>query len=64
MGVTIMTLKEIDEYAYKHYEQGGDIVVECMDDEEKLARFKTLDDLKFYIEINHEQRLEIESTAR
>jgi len=58
-----MTIKEIDQFAYEHYEQGGDIVVECMDDEEKLARFETLDDLKFYIEINHEHRKEIESTA-
>lgn len=57
-----MTTEEINEYAYKHYEQGGDIVIECMDNEEKLARFKTLRDLKDYIEINHENRLEIEST--
>ena len=58
-----MTLKEIDEYAYKHYEQGGDIIVECMDDEEKLARFETLSNLKEYIEINEERRQEIEITA-
>jgi precorrin-6B methylase 2 len=63
MGGTIMTLKEIDEYAYKHYEQGGDIIVECMDDEEKLARFETLSNLKEYIEINEERRQEIEITA-
>ena len=58
-----MTLKEIDEYAYKHYEQGGDIIVECMDDEEKLARFETLSNLKEYIEMNEERRQEIEITA-
>jgi precorrin-6B methylase 2 len=63
MGGTIMTLKEIDEYAYKHYEQGGDIIVECMDNEEKLARFETLSNLKEYIEINEERRQEIEITA-
>jgi precorrin-6B methylase 2 len=63
MGGTIMTLKEIDEYAYKHYEQGGDIIVECMDDEEKLARFETLSNLKEYIEMNEERRQEIEITA-
>jgi len=62
MGGTIMTIEEIDQYAYKHYEEGGDFVVECMDDEEKLARFETLEDLKQYIEINHERRMEIEST--
>jgi hypothetical protein len=63
MGGTIMTLKEIDEYAYKHYEQGGDIIVECMGDEEKLARFETLSNLKEYIEMNEERRQEIEITA-
>ena len=57
-----MTLEEIDEYAYKHYEVGGDFVVECMENEEKLSRFKTLEDLKQYIEINQECRQEIEST--
>ena len=57
-----MTIEQINEYCYKHYEQGGDIVVECMDDEEKLARFETLEDLKQYIEINQENREEIEST--
>ena len=54
-----MTIEQINEYCYKHYEQGGDIVVECMDDEEKLARFETLEDLKQYIEINQENREEI-----
>lgn len=58
-----MTLKEIDEYAYKHYEKGGDIVVECMEDEEKLARFETLGDLQEYIETYEEHRKEIESAA-
>ena len=57
-----MTIEQINEYCYKHYEQGGDFVVECMDDEEKLARFETLEDLKQYIEINQERREEIKST--
>ena len=58
-----MTIEEIDLYAYEHYEQGGDVVVECMDDEEKLAKFQTLSDLKEYIEIYEEHRQEIQSTA-
>ena len=57
-----MTLKEINEYAYSRYEVGGDFVIECMNDEEKLSRFETLEDLKQYIEINQERREEIEST--
>lgn len=57
-----MTIEQINEYCYKHYEQGGDIVVECMEDEEKLSRFETLEDLKQYIETYQEHREEIEST--
>jgi precorrin-6B methylase 2 len=57
-----MTIDQINSYCYEHYEDGGDIVVECMEDEEKLKRFETLEDLRQYIEINQEHRREIEST--
>ena len=58
-----MTIEKINEYCYDHYEEGGDIVVECMEDEEKLARFETLGDLQEYIETYEEHRKEIQSTA-
>jgi hypothetical protein len=58
-----MTIEQINEYCYEHYEEGGDIVVECMEDEEKLARFETLGDLQEYIETYEEHRKEIQSTA-
>lgn len=58
-----MTIEQINQYCYEHYEEGGDIVVETMNDEEKLATFETLEDLKQWIEVNHEHRLEIQSTA-
>ena len=58
-----MTIEKINEYCYEHYEEGGDIVVECMEDEEKLARFETLCDLQEYIETYEEHRKEIQSTA-
>jgi len=57
-----MTIDQINSYCYEHYEDGGDIVVECMEDEEKLKRFETLEDLRQYIEISQEHRREIEST--
>lgn len=57
-----MTIDQINSYCYEHYEDGGDIVVECMQDEEKLKRFETLEDLRQYIEISQEHRREIEST--
>jgi len=62
MGGAIMTIDQINSYCYEHYEDGGDIVVECREDEEKLKRFETLEDLRQYIEINQEHRREIEST--
>ena len=58
-----MTIEQINEYCYEHYEEGGDIVVECMEDEEKLARFETLGDLQEYIETYQSHRKEIQSTA-
>ena len=58
-----MTIEQINSYCYEHYEEGGDIVVECMEDEEKLARFETLGDLQEYIETYEEHRKEIQSTA-
>tara|TARA_R110001592_G_scaffold151176_9_gene377469 strand:- start:4604 stop:4792 length:189 start_codon:yes stop_codon:yes gene_type:complete len=61
MGGTIMTIEKINSYCYEHYEEGGDIVVEAMDDEEKLGRFKTLESLKEYIQVQHQHRLEIQS---
>lgn len=57
-----MTIEQIDKYCYKHYENGGDVIVECMDDEEKLQRFPSLDLLKEYIEIYQENKKEVEST--
>ena len=58
-----MTIEQINSYCYEHYEEGGDIVVECMEDEEKLARFETLGDLQEYIETYQSHRKEIQSTA-
>lgn len=58
-----MSIEEINQYCYEHYEEGGDIVVETMDDEEKLRRFETKESLQEYIEVQHEYRREIQATA-
>ena len=58
-----MSIEEINQYCYEHYEEGGDIVVETMDDEEKLGRFETKESLQEYIEVQHEYRREIQATA-
>ena len=59
----VSLIDQINQYCYEHYEDGGDIVVETMDDEEKLARFETLGDLKEYIEVQQEHREEIQATV-
>lgn len=35
------------------YHRGGDIVIETMTDREKLKYFKSLDDLEFFIKVQH-----------
>lgn len=63
MGGAIMTIDQINSYCYEHYEDGGDIVVECMEDEEKLGRFESLESLQEYIEVQQEYKKEIQTTA-
>jgi precorrin-6B methylase 2 len=63
MGGTMITIEQINQYCYENYEKGGDIVVETMDEKEKLGRFESLGSLQEWIEVQHEHRLEIQSTA-
>lgn len=58
-----MTIEQINSYCYEHYEEGGDIVVETMDEKEKLGKFESLESLQEWIEVQHEHRLEIQATA-
>jgi precorrin-6B methylase 2 len=63
MGGAIMTIEQINSYCYEHYEEGGDIVVETMDEKEKLGKFESLESLQEWIEVQHEHRREIQSTV-
>jgi precorrin-6B methylase 2 len=63
MGGTMITIEQINQYCYENYEEGGDIVVETMNDEEKLGRFESLESLQEWIEVQHEHRREIQSTV-
>jgi precorrin-6B methylase 2 len=63
MGGTMITIEQINQYCYENYEEGGDIVVETMDEKEKLGKFESLESLQEWIEVQHEHRLEIQSTA-
>ena len=63
MGGTMITIEQINQYCYENYEEGGDIVVETMDEKEKLGKFESLESLQEWIEVQHEHRLEIQATA-
>jgi len=41
----MITIEQINQYCYENYEKGGDIVVETMDDKEKVGRFESLESL-------------------
>ena len=58
-----MTIEQINSYCYENYEEGGDIVVETMDEKEKLGKFESLESLQEWIEVQHEHRREIQSTV-
>ena len=58
-----MTIEQINSYCYENYEEGGDIVVETMDEKEKLGKFESLESLQEWIEVQHEHKLEIQATA-
>ncbi len=59
----VSLIDQINQYCYEHYEEGGDIVVETMNDEEKVGRFESLESLQEWIEVQQEHRREIQATA-
>ena len=59
----MITIEQINQYCYENYEEGGDIVVETMDEKEKLGKFESLESLQEWIEVQHEHRREIQSTV-
>ena len=63
MGGAMITIEQINQYCYENYEEGGDIVVETMDEKEKLGKFESLESLQEWIEVQHEHRREIQSTV-
>ena len=63
MGGAMITIEQINQYCYENYEKGGDIVVETMDDKEKVGRFESLESLQEWIEVQQDYRREIQATA-
>tara|TARA_R110000851_G_scaffold123978_1_gene253971 strand:+ start:370 stop:567 length:198 start_codon:yes stop_codon:yes gene_type:complete len=48
--------------ALANYEVGGDCIVECMNDNDILERFDSIEDAKQFMEVKDEMQREIEST--
>lgn len=55
-------VEAVRELAMKHYEVGGDQIVECMSDDDILEQFLDLNAVREWCEVRHEVRLEQEST--
>ena len=58
----IKLIKEIKELALANYDEGGDIIVECLTDSEILEYMSSIKEAKKFMELKAMQRREIEST--
>ena len=52
----------IKELAFTNYELGGDCIIECMDDNDILEHFDSIEDARQFMTDTFEHRSEIEST--
>jgi hypothetical protein len=52
---------EVQAIANHNYEVGGDCIVECMNEDDILERFDTIEDVKQFMEVKAEQRSEAEA---
>lgn len=50
-------VREVKALCLKNYENGGDTIIECFEDCEIVAEFKTLADVKEYCGLKVEQEL-------
>ena len=58
----IKLIKEIKELALANYDEGGDMIIECLGDSEILEYMSSIKEAKEFMELKAEQRREIEST--
>jgi hypothetical protein len=58
----IRLIESIKASAQKKYENGGDFIIECLEDGEILAYFDSVREANHWMKIKAEQRQEIEST--
>lgn len=55
-------INRVRDLAMEKYEEGGDIIVECLTDQEIIERFDNIEQAKEFMELQYERRREIEST--
>ena len=58
----IKLIEEIKELALANYDEGGDIIIECLEDSEILEYMSSIKEAKEFMKLKAEQRREIEST--
>jgi len=58
----IKLIEEIKELALANYDEGGDMIIECLGDSEILEYMSSIKEAKEFMELKAEQRREIEST--
>jgi uncharacterized membrane protein len=58
----IKLIEEIKELALANYDEGGDMIVECLTDSEILEYMSSIKEAKQFMELKAMQRREIEST--
>lgn len=49
---------EVQSLANHNYEVGGDCIIECMNEDDILEVFDTIEDVKQFLEVKNEQRIE------
>jgi hypothetical protein len=59
----IELIEKIKVLAYANYEEGGDMIIECLTDSEILEYMSSLTEAKEFMQLKAEQRQEIESTV-
>tara|TARA_B110000285_G_scaffold213956_1_gene258821 strand:- start:543 stop:740 length:198 start_codon:yes stop_codon:yes gene_type:complete len=58
----IKLIEEIKELALANYDEGGDMIIECLGDSEILEYMSSIKEAKEFMELKAMQRREIEST--
>ena len=58
----IKLIEEIKELALANYDEGGDMIIECLRDSEILEYMSSIEEAKEFMELKAMQRREIEST--